>query len=52
MWQEIIVYLIGILAVVYAGRKIYCLFRRSKQKNNPCAGCSGCAFAEEARKRK
>ncbi|MDL2244520.1 FeoB-associated Cys-rich membrane protein [Parabacteroides sp. OttesenSCG-928-J18] len=52
MWQEIIVYLIGVLALAYAGWKIYRLFRRSKQTNNPCAGCSGCAFAEEARKRK
>lgn len=46
MWQEIIVYIIGILTLFYIGMKVYGFIHSVKQpaeKNmSVCSGCSGC----------
>lgn len=42
-WQEWVVALLLLLCAIRIGQKVYAFFRRTKEKNNPCANCaSGC----------
>ncbi|MBO5226371.1 MAG: FeoB-associated Cys-rich membrane protein [Parabacteroides sp.] len=47
MWQEIAIILIGILVILYVGRKLYRLLTRPQQKDNPCCGCTGCSLKKK-----
>lgn len=51
MWQEIIVALIGLSTIAYAGWKAYRFFSGTKQKSNPCSGCTGCALSQMAERK-
>lgn len=46
MWQEIAIIIIGIVALLYVGFKIYRFITRPKD-SSPCAGCPGCAMKNE-----
>ena len=50
MWQQIVVYSIGILVVAYIAVAVY---RFATRRSDPCAGCAGCDIKKEfERKRK
>jgi hypothetical protein len=44
MWQEIVVYIVLFLVIVYTGYKIYGFF--TKKNTSGCCGCSGCDIKE------
>ena len=46
MWQEIIIYITGILVVVYVSIRIYRFFCNTKKGSHHCDGCPGCALKE------
>lgn len=48
MWQEVGIFIIGIIVILYIGRKIHKLTHPSKS-NKFCCGCSGCALKETKR---
>jgi hypothetical protein len=50
MWQEIIVYITGILVVFYIGIKIYRFFCNTKKGMSHCDSCSGCVLKEVKKK--
>lgn len=50
MWQEIAIILIGIIIILYLGRKIYRFIVTSKDSTS-CADCCGCSLKEEIRKK-
>lgn len=42
-WQEWVVVLLLLLCIIRISQRIYVFFRRTKEKNNPCANCAtGC----------
>ncbi len=41
MWQEIILFLIGIVVLIYVGRKLYGIVKHSKDIQCKC-GCREC----------
>ena len=43
MWQEIAVFIIGLIVIFYIGKKIY------TGTDNPCQGCPGCALKNKIR---
>lgn len=46
--QDIIVYIIVFLCVMYTGRHFFKFFRKKKSGVNACScGCSGCAMAKK-----
>lgn len=45
MWQEVGIIIIGIIVILYIGRKIYQLAHPSKI-NKSCCGCSGCTLKD------
>ena len=47
MIQDIIVVIIGIVILVWLGRKAYDFFILRKGKIDKCAGCSGCDLKDE-----
>lgn len=51
MWQEIAIILIGIIIVLYLGRKIYRFIVHPSKGENPCAGCCGCSLKQEVKKK-
>lgn len=45
MWQNIAIAIIGVLTVIYIGRKVYILFKRDKHSPKlSCQGCCGCSI--------
>ena len=44
MWQEIAVFIIGLIVIFYIGKKIYKFFTHPTGTDNPCQGCPGCAL--------
>lgn len=50
MWQEVAVFIIGLVAVGYIGYKIYRMLS-GPTSNDPCCGCGSCALKEELRKK-
>jgi hypothetical protein len=50
--QLIIVAIIGIATIVYVGYQVYRLVVMIRRGNNPCAGCSGCAFKDRINNKK
>jgi hypothetical protein len=44
MWQEIVVYIVGVLAFIYAVRKAFLFFCSKKKQTDHCADCPGCYF--------
>lgn len=44
MWQEIAVFIIGLIVIFYIGKKIYKFFTHPTGTDNPCQGCRGCAL--------
>ena len=44
MWQEIIVYIIGIATGLYILGKIRMFFCKKKTRHNRCDDCPGCAL--------
>ena len=47
MWQEIAVFIIGLIVIFYIGKKIYKFFPTGT--DNPCQGCPGCALKNKIR---
>lgn len=47
MWQQIIVYIIGIAVLFVIGRKLYLYFFSKERKTNACIGCNGCKLKED-----
>jgi hypothetical protein len=50
--QLVMVAIIGVVAVVYAGYQVYRLVVRIRRGNNPCAGCNDCAFKKQINNKK
>ena len=46
MWQEIAIYIIGIMAIGYVAHKVYRMFTASRSQG-PCCGCSGCPTGDK-----
>ena len=46
MWQEIIVGIIAIAALLYVGRRLYRMVKRPKGMGCGCEGCRGCSITE------
>ena len=48
MWQEISIFIIGLLVIAYIGRKLYILLT-CNHKGSPkaCQGCCGCSLKKE-----
>jgi len=44
MLQQILVYIIGIAALIYVVREVYLFFCSRKKQTDRCAGCPGCAI--------
>ncbi|MDR3339569.1 MAG: FeoB-associated Cys-rich membrane protein [Candidatus Symbiothrix sp.] len=44
MWQEIAIYIIGILVGVYLFWQIYRFFCNKKTRTDHCADCPGCVL--------
>ena len=42
MWQEIAIIIIGLLTILYVGRKIYNMFGKGGHSSSACKGCCGC----------
>ena len=49
MWQEIAVFIIGLIVIFYIGKKIYKFFTHPTGTDNPCQGCPGCALKNKIR---
>lgn len=49
MWQNIAISIIGLLTIIYIGRKIYNLFR-NKHSLKACQECCGCPLSKEKNK--
>ena len=47
MWQEIAVFIIGLIVIFYIGKKIYKFFTHPTGTDNPCQGCPGCALKKQ-----
>lgn len=47
MWQEIAVFIIGLIVIFYIGKKIYKFFTHPTGTDNPCQGCRGCALKNQ-----
>ena len=48
MWQEIAVFIIGLIVIFYIGKKIYKFFTHPTETDNPCQGCPGCALKNKS----
>lgn len=46
MWQEIAIYIIAFLIIIYVGKKIFKLFTSSGEKNCNC-GCGTCPLKDK-----
>ena len=42
MWQEIAIIIIGLIVLLYIGRKIYKQLAHPPKAGDPCCGCTGC----------
>ena len=42
MWQELAIIIIGLIVLLYIGRKIYKLLAHPPKAGDPCCGCTGC----------
>ncbi|NCC10283.1 MAG: hypothetical protein EOM31_07205 [Bacteroidia bacterium] len=52
-WQEIVVALLLLGSLVYAGYKLYLFFRGIRKNDNPCENCvSGCELRDMMDKRR
>jgi hypothetical protein len=47
MWQEIIVFIIGIATAGTVFYKIFRLFTNRKPRRSPCDGCCGCPLGHK-----
>lgn len=47
MWQEIAVFIIGLIVIFYIGKKIYKFFTHPTGTDNPCQGCPGMCIKEQ-----
>ena len=49
MWQEIAVFIIGLIVIFYIGKKIYKFLTHPTGTANPCQGCPGSALKDKIR---
>jgi hypothetical protein len=49
MWQEISVYIVGVLVIVYLARRIFLCFFSKNNRNDRCANCRGCPLNPKER---
>ncbi len=51
MWQEIAIIIIGLIVLLYIGRKIYKLLAHPPKAGDPCCGCTGCNLKDVKKSR-
>lgn len=52
MWQEIAVWCVGILTLIYTVWKIGKFFTDQRKSDDFCHGCTGCSLHQNSKKHK